>query len=267
MKEIGPVNIKTEHTAAARDTPVAVKKALVEFESLFINEMLKSMRETVNKTDLFHGGSGEDMYNSMFDMELSKIMASAGGIGLEKALYSQLLREYGMNGEDAPREHGPEPFTAPHVEEAVQEKSEKPAEKKAGDAHTHPMLPMRTPLEGRVSSNYGYRKDPFTGELKFHHGIDIAANAGSPVYPVAPGKVVFSGVREGYGNVVEVLHGNGVVTRYGHNSKNLVREGALVNVLEPIAQVGSTGRSTGPHLHFEVLRDGVAVNPGEVFYG
>jgi len=118
----------------------------------------------------------------------------------------------------------------------------------------------------RISSDFGLRIDPITGAQRFHHGIDITARQGTPVYPAAPGRVIFSGEKGGYGNMVEVLHENGYVTRYGHNQKNLVKEGDRVDISSPVAYVGSTGRSTGPHLHFEVLKSGTAVNP-DTLYG
>jgi len=123
--------------------------------------------------------------------------------------------------------------------------------------------PVHTPYDGtlRISSTFGNRRDPFTGRAAFHSGIDFPAPSGTSVLSAGAGKVSFVGQRSGYGNVVEVDHGNGLVTRYGHLSAFLVKEGQIVATGTPIAKVGSTGRSTGPHLHFEVRRDDNAVNP------
>ncbi len=118
--------------------------------------------------------------------------------------------------------------------------------------------PVKT---GWISSVFGARTDPFTGRRTAHHGVDFAARAGSDVVAVAAGVVSYSGRRTGYGNLVEINHGNGYVTRYGHNRKNLVKVGDRVSKGASLALVGRTGRSTGPHVHFEVLVDGVAVNP------
>lgn len=114
---------------------------------------------------------------------------------------------------------------------------------------------------GYISSYYGKRIDPFDGHTAFHRGIDFAAKRGTPVHTVAEGVVTFAGVRNGYGKVVEIDHGNGYATRYAHNSKILVHVGQRVRVGQEIAVVGSTGRSTGPHSHFEVWYHGRSVNP------
>ncbi len=114
---------------------------------------------------------------------------------------------------------------------------------------------------GVVTSGFGMRRHPITGRYSMHRGIDIAARPGSPILAMADGLVVFSGRKPGYGNIVEIRHPNGIKTRYAHNQENLVQEGDLVNKGERIALVGSTGSSTGPHVHFEVIRNGRAVNP------
>jgi murein DD-endopeptidase MepM/ murein hydrolase activator NlpD len=119
----------------------------------------------------------------------------------------------------------------------------------------------RPVLKGFASSFFGERQDPFTGHQAFHKGIDFAGSAGSEVVAVAAGIVTWSGKRAGYGALVEISHGDGLITRYGHNQKNLVTVGQTVTRGEPIALMGSTGRSTGPHVHFEVLRNGRQVNP------
>jgi murein DD-endopeptidase MepM/ murein hydrolase activator NlpD len=112
-----------------------------------------------------------------------------------------------------------------------------------------------------VSSSFGPRIDPFTGRTALHRGIDFAGRPGTEIVAVAAGIVTWSGSRSGYGETVEIDHGNRLVTRYAHNSKNLVEVGDVVTRGQPIAWLGSTGRATGPNLHFEVLKDGEAVNP------
>ncbi|MBA3562546.1 MAG: M23 family metallopeptidase [Gammaproteobacteria bacterium] len=114
---------------------------------------------------------------------------------------------------------------------------------------------------GWISSYFGSRTDPFTGRPARHSGLDFAGRAGSQVIAVAPGVVTWSRDRYGYGNMVEVNHGNGYVTRYAHNSANLVALGDRVAQGQPVALMGSTGRATGPNLHFEVLHNGRKVNP------
>ncbi len=123
-------------------------------------------------------------------------------------------------------------------------------------------VPSRSPVASSyITSGYGGRADPFGGGSQFHKGIDFDARTGDPVMTVADGVVSFSGVRSGYGNVVEVDHGNGFVTRYAHNSRNTVKVGDLVRVGQEIAKAGSTGRSTGAHVHFEVWENGRVHNP------
>jgi len=124
------------------------------------------------------------------------------------------------------------------------------------------VLPEGRPVsDGWLSSYFGYRTDPFTGRPEFHEGVDIAGKMGEPVVAVAAGVVTYAGKRSGYGNLVEISHGNGFVTRYGHNSAILVAVGDTVSKGQAVALMGSTGRSTGPHVHFEVWRGGKAVNP------
>ena len=114
---------------------------------------------------------------------------------------------------------------------------------------------------GYISSGFGQRVDPFTGGGEFHEGIDFAAPEGTQVRAVAAGIVTWAGPRGGYGNMVQIDHGNGYATRYGHADKVLVHVGETVNRGDVLALVGDTGRSTGPHVHFEVLRNGHEVNP------
>src|SRR5690606_14107003 len=125
------------------------------------------------------------------------------------------------------------------------------------------LAPIHKPLgvAMRVSSGFGNRKDPFTRGKAFHSGLDFPAPTGTTVLSAGYGKVTFVGQKSGYGNLVEVTHGAGLVTRYGHLSAFLVKEGQTVSTGTPIAKVGSTGRSTGPHLHFEVRRNDEALDP------
>jgi murein DD-endopeptidase MepM/ murein hydrolase activator NlpD len=114
---------------------------------------------------------------------------------------------------------------------------------------------------GWMSSGFGYRADPFTGKRAFHRGLDFVSPKGSDVLAIASGVVTFSDNLGNYGNMVEIDHGNGLVTRYGHNKENLVSVGDAVRKGEVIARVGATGRATAPHVHLEVFQDGRPVNP------
>jgi len=121
--------------------------------------------------------------------------------------------------------------------------------------------PSVWPTRGWVTSGFGYRKSPFTGLREKHEGWDIGARFGSAVRATADGMITVAGRERGYGKLIEIDHGYGVVTRYGHNSKNLIKVGSKVKRGQIVALVGNTGRSTGPHLHYEVLVNGIPANP------
>ncbi len=123
-------------------------------------------------------------------------------------------------------------------------------------------IPSLRPVDGGfISSGFGKRRDPFTKRISRHEGLDFQTRSGAKVYATADGVVVVSKYSRGYGYTVEIDHGNGMVTRYAHNAKNLVRVGKNVKRGDVIAYVGNTGRSTAPHLHYEVRISGVAQNP------
>ena len=119
----------------------------------------------------------------------------------------------------------------------------------------------RPVLKGWMSSEYGMRTDPFHGKSRWHAGVDFAGRQGSDVIAVASGVVTWSSERSGYGNMVEINHSDGFVTRYAHNEVNVAKLGAIVKKGELIANMGSSGRSTGPHVHFEVFKNGRTVDP------
>ena len=126
--------------------------------------------------------------------------------------------------------------------------------------------PSGWPVDSRrITSHRGFRKDPFTGKRQWHDGVDIDGAMGDPIYAVASGVVTWSGRRSSYGELVEISHAGGYVTRYAHNSLNLVAVGDYVQRGQEIARMGRTGRVTGTSLHFEVLRNGVTVNPIDTF--
>jgi len=118
-----------------------------------------------------------------------------------------------------------------------------------------------TPSSKRITDDFGYRKDPFTRRTKFHYGIDIGADYGTSIVASAGGKIIMSERTSGYGLTVKIDHGRGLVTLYGHASKLVAKVGQTVKKGDVIAKVGSSGRSTGPHLHFEILLYGTAVDP------
>jgi murein DD-endopeptidase MepM/ murein hydrolase activator NlpD len=168
-----------------------------------------------------------------------------------------------------------DPADAPHDLQALEEQLARIERQIAAvsDAATQRSLdlmrlPSRPPVLGaELASRFGNRSDPFTGRHAFHAGLDFAAAHGTPILSAAGGTVTFAGYRSDYGNMVEIRHGNGLSTRYAHASKLFVRQGSVVAPGEKIALVGSTGRSTGPHLHFEVLRDGEQTDPKRYLAG
>jgi murein DD-endopeptidase MepM/ murein hydrolase activator NlpD len=122
-------------------------------------------------------------------------------------------------------------------------------------------IPSVTPVNGWITSGFGRRISPFTGEVSMHKGIDVAAPMGTPILSPADGVVVFSGAKEGFGNFIMIAHGYGVVSSYGHNAQNMVQPGQTISRGEQIATVGMSGRTTGPHLHYEVTVNGRIANP------
>lgn len=131
-----------------------------------------------------------------------------------------------------------------------------------GKALAEVVLPSSRPVRlGYISSSFGFRADPFNGGVRMHKGMDYAGPRGTDVYAVGGGVVAFAGNKGGYGNVIEIDHGNGLMSRYAHLDQTLVEPGRVIQKSERIALLGNTGRSTGPHLHLEILRNGEAIDP------
>ncbi len=250
-----------------------VRKVSREFEALFIYELLKGMRGMAGK-GLFGEGLSGDVFQTLFEMELARVLAERG-TGLSEVLVRTLEgrgREVdGVSGEAL--HPGPETGTAVDAAAVSEEVTggrtpavsiEPPRGSNAVPGVEAGDRRGRLPVEGRITSGFGRRIDPITGETRVHRGVDIAAAPGTEVYPLRAGKVIFSGALKGFGNIVVIEHDDGMVTRYAHNQRNLVKAGDRVAGDTPIALVGSTGRSTGPHLHFEVLEGGRHVDPLEV---
>ncbi len=122
-------------------------------------------------------------------------------------------------------------------------------------------IPSIAPVDGWVTSGFGLRTSPFTGDRAAHAGLDIAAPPGTPVLAPADGVVIFTGFKDGFGNFIMIAHGYGIVSRYGHNHQNMVQPGQKITRGEQIATVGMTGRTTGPHLHYEILLNGRNEDP------
>ncbi|HTN52540.1 MAG TPA: peptidoglycan DD-metalloendopeptidase family protein [Anaeromyxobacter sp.] len=200
------------------------------------------LRQVLQASGAFHGSetAGSGVRADLFVETLADAVAKGGGIGLA----DQLERSLGGGAAPAPAPGGgPALAVTPRL----------------------PRLgPGNAPLAGTVTSPFGERTDPFTGARAEHDGVDVGAPEGTPIRASAAGVVRAAGERGGYGNAVEIDHGHGLVTLYGHAADLLVHPGDRVEAGQPIATVGSTGRSTGPHLHFEVRMGGRPVDPARV---
>jgi len=230
----------TAHTPGPDGHGQELREKVAEFASLFIFQTLQVMRQTIPQSGLLDKGFAHELYTSLFDQEIARQMARREDLGLT----ALLLRQFREQGAEAPP----------------------PVQRKASlETYKQQMPPspaaFSLPTDGFLSSHFGWRHDPFEQETKWHNGIDIATVAGSIVRAAAPGMVAFSGSRPGYGNLLIIDHQNGYQTYYGHNAENLVLSGEHVKGGQPIARVGQTGRATGPHVHFELHKDGQALDP------
>lgn len=237
-----------------------LREASQNFEAMFLNLLLREMSPKNEEYDLFGNGPGSDFYRETFYAEISKVMSRTGQLGLAEMIEKQVLEMMGLDEEDENNSSIPalmlgRSMPQPLRRSAIQvyKAVTKTAEQVVGK--------FLKPIEGRVSSSYGMRTDPFDGAWRRHNGIDFAAPAGTPVRSAAAGQVKYSGWLPGYGKTVIVEHAGGYETRYAHNANNLVRKGELVKAGQVVASVGSTGRATGPHLHFEVRKGSDAVDP------
>jgi len=239
--------------------PQDVKSAAAELASLFVYQMLAAMRRTVPKSGLLDKGFAHDTYLSLFDQEIARHLARRGDLGLTALLQRQLKdpdADHQLPGR--PSTALPRPPTALHAGRALAIDAYR---QQAGATDGMFMLPVA----GQQTSSFGVRMHPIDHTEQLHNGMDIAAPTGTPVQAAAAGQVVFSGTQAGYGNVVVIQHAEGYTTLYAHNLENLVSVGTPVSQGQPIATVGSTGRSTGPHLHFEVRKDGKRLDPALFF--
>ena len=200
------------------------------------------LKQLVTASKAFTGGegAGSAVRAGMFADALADAMVKGGGIGLAKQIERSLspANREGQQPAPSPAAFAPSPASL-HPDATF-------------DSTSH--LPL-------VTSPYGLRQDPFDGHLTRHEGVDLAGEEGAEIRAAAGGVVRRAGALGGFGNAVEVDHGNGITTLYAHASELLVREGERVNPGQPIARVGHTGRATGAHLHFEVRQGGRPVDP------
>jgi murein DD-endopeptidase MepM/ murein hydrolase activator NlpD len=230
----------------AADKAERLRAVAKEFEALFLNYMLSVMRETIDESGLTEKGPGASVYTELFDQEVARSLAGRGALGISDLLIQKLSVPAA-----APPEAG---------QGAASQSSTAAAPGLQADAGDE-IPDFRMPVQARVSSAYGLRQDPFTHQTRLHRGVDIAAPAGMEVHVACAGVVVSAGYEQGYGNTVVVQHPGGFETRYAHLNAMKVNVGDQVQVNGIVGTVGSTGRSTGPHLHFEVIRNGNQVDP------
>ncbi len=217
-----------------------IQQEATELASLFIFQVLQAMRRTVPKSELLEQGFAHDLYHSFFDQEVARHIARREDLGLTSLLMQQFRPQDSAIRQGEVRLGGLEAYQ--------QSQLQAPAS-------------FLFPVQGQVSSSYGWRQDPFDQEERFHHGLDIAVPAGALVRAAAPGRVIFSDSQQGYGQMVILAHQDGYQTYYAHNVENLVAVGDHIRRGQPIARVGQSGRVTGPHLHFEIRRDGSTLDP------
>jgi murein DD-endopeptidase MepM/ murein hydrolase activator NlpD len=203
------------------------------------------LKQLIQDSGAFRGMSqaGGKIYGEMFCDALANAVAQGGGIGIAKLVEGSFEK-----GASALPAGAKDPNIAGQF---LFDRSTKLTAPASGDTDVTP----------EVSSGFGVRHDPINGAQGFHTGIDVAAQEGSPVLAAAPGIVRRAGRRGGYGNAVEIDNGSGISTLYGHASSLAVKEGDSVKAGETVAFVGHTGRATGPHLHFEVRKDGKPTDP------
>jgi murein DD-endopeptidase MepM/ murein hydrolase activator NlpD len=224
-----------------------VKRLAGELEAMLLTRMLREMREagrwdSENESD----GLGASAFSETFDAELARHLTSVQDLGLAAQLAGPMAAQFGLST-DQPKAGA---VSAPPA--AV------PAAAPAAANGLHFGVGA-----GSITSQYGWRTDPIAGGQRFHRGIDIRAAYGDTVQAAGPGRVVFSGEQSGYGTTVVIEHEGGVRTRYAHLSAATVQTGDDVAAGAAIGQVGSTGRATGTHLHFEVTVNGQPVAPSE----
>jgi murein DD-endopeptidase MepM/ murein hydrolase activator NlpD len=236
----------------------SVEEVAREFEALLLTQMVRQLRETFAASvggDEEEGdglGLGDQTMTETIDVELARELSRAGGIGLAEVLGRSMMRA--TPGMAAPAQPVPAETESPSAPVVVPTLS---AAASAGSATV-------TPDIGTPSSGFGWRSDPFHGTRKFHSGVDLKAAYGTDVPAAAEGRIAFAGEQGGYGLTVLIDHPSGAQTRYAHLSSLAVKAGEEVARGSLVGRVGSTGRSTGPHLHFEVLVAGRAVDPAQV---
>jgi len=231
------------------------RAAAKSFEAYFFRQIFAEFRKSTPK-GLFSGGMAESTFQDMLDGAMADAMAASNGTGLSKMIEREMTR---MSPGTEPQGESYENNDALIDELYPLEPTPKKAPVQRPSLSVSPISDQHDFVTN--TSSFGPRVDPINGSHRFHAGLDIAAIAGTPVQSSGGGTVSHAGPAGSYGNLVVVDHGNGLETRYAHLQQVDVKIGQRVNAGTEIGRVGSTGRSTGAHLHFEVRRDGKALDP------
>lgn len=254
----GPLQVGSDRSGLER---LKADELAREFESMLLLQMLRQMRQSMMDESEQDKGLSADTMLDLVDMELARQLSKAGGFGLADIMKKAIGRQL-PNGELEAA--GP---AAPPEMKAIPEGFGPNLATVAARAVNR--LPDHGPVETavdprRLTSDYGWRSDPFTGAARFHQGIDLKAAYGQGVPAAGDGHVVEAADRGAYGLTVVIEHPGGLMTRYAHLSNMAVSVGDRVLQGQEIGRVGQSGRATGPHLHFEVIRDGRRVDPTAV---
>ncbi|HEX5215041.1 MAG TPA: peptidoglycan DD-metalloendopeptidase family protein [Vicinamibacterales bacterium] len=233
----------------------AVRRLAQEFESLLMTQMIREMRRSMLDDEEMEG-LGASTFNDTSDVEFARALSAAGGVGLANAMLEVFERQIAQPPAASTRqEYHPAAVAAHSI----------PKGSPAGHDERIDARPSIVPPA--VNSTFGWRTDPLTGRPRFHNGIDVAAAYGANVEAAGTGRVAFAGVQGGYGETIVIDHGGGRQTRYAHLSERLVQAGDSVRAGQIVGRAGSSGRSTGPHLHFELLVNGTPVDPRSALTG
>jgi murein DD-endopeptidase MepM/ murein hydrolase activator NlpD len=251
----------TQGTTARDAQRDQIKRLAQEFEAMLMTQMLRDMRRSMLSDESTDGGLGRETMTDTMDVELGRALSNVGGFGLSNVLLKALERSLGttQSSPATPASVAPPTATAPGACAAIPAAT--PAVGQERD-RTPDNPELKIP-DGQVTSGYGWRRDPFTGAPQFHKGIDVAARYGQDIPAVAAGHVVFAGHQGTYGTTVVVDHGTGQQTRYAHLSAAGVKAGDQVETGQVIGKAGASGRTTGTHVHFEVMTDGQATDPAD----
>lgn len=241
--------------------------AAEDFESYLVEMLLKEMRKTIPKG--MFSSPAMDTFTEMMDKALAQDIAESGGLGFAEAMFAQMGMDTeasdGQNEKDNLREFNSSRRKIGNIGSKVEQHVHGLFEHLQQAKDNVIKLVGELPVKGRISSHFGMRHHPIHEEFRHHSGLDIAAPKGSPIEAVMDGKVIFAGKRGNFGNTVIIEHEDGYKSLYAHCDQLNVSVGDKIQTGEQIATVGSTGLSTGNHLHFEIRKNEEAIDPLQVF--